>query len=159
MTEADVEVVIQRARERYPSVTPRIISDNGFQFIANDFKVFIRVTGMRHVRTSPYYPQSNGKIERWHHTLKSECIRPGMLLSLEDARAVVRTYIDYYNAVRLNSAIGYVAPLAKLEGRDMQIFKERDRKLETAREVRRKKRQQSRHFAGDRGSELLANVN
>lgn len=159
MTEADVEVVIQRARERYPSVTPRIISDNGPQFIAKDFKEFVRIIGMKHVRTSPYYPQSNGKIERWHHTLKSECIRPGVLLSLEDARAVVGTYIEYYNNVRLNSAIGYIAPLAKLEGRDTQIFKERDRKLETAREIRRKKRRQPRLFAGDRGSDLLANVN
>ena len=44
---------------------------------------------MTHVRTSPYYPQSNGKIERWHRSLKSECIRPGVPLSLEDARRLV----------------------------------------------------------------------
>jgi transposase InsO family protein len=50
--------------------TPRIISDNGPQFPAKDFKEFIRLSGMRHVRTSPYYPQSNGKQERWHATLK-----------------------------------------------------------------------------------------
>ena len=49
-----------------------MISDNGPQFIAKDFKEFIRITGMTHVRTSPYYPQSNGKIERWHKTLKSD---------------------------------------------------------------------------------------
>jgi len=55
----------------------RIISDNGPQFIAKDFKEFIRISGMTHVRTSPYYPQSNGKIERWHKSLKGECIRPG----------------------------------------------------------------------------------
>ena len=51
--------------------------DNGPQFIAKDFKEFIRVSGMTHVRTSPYYPQSNGKLERWHKSLKSECIRAG----------------------------------------------------------------------------------
>ena len=54
---------LQRARERYPEATPRIISDNGPQFIAKDFKEFIRLVGMTHVRTSPYYPQSNGKLE------------------------------------------------------------------------------------------------
>jgi putative transposase len=48
--------------------------------IARDFKEFIRLAGMMHVRTSPYYPQSNGKIERWHKSLKSECIRPGVPL-------------------------------------------------------------------------------
>jgi len=46
-------------------------------FIAKDFKEFIRVSGMTHVRTSPFYPQSNGKIERWHKSLKGECIRAG----------------------------------------------------------------------------------
>lgn len=141
MTEADVEIVVQRAKEKFPAVAPRMISDNGPQFIAKDFKQFIRITGMTHVRTSPYYPQSNGKIERWHHTIKQECIRPGVLLSLEDARIVVNRYIDYYNNIRLNSAIGYIAPRDKLEARDKLIFKERDKKLEAAREARRIKRQ------------------
>ncbi len=63
MTEADVETIIQRAREGFPGKRPRIISDNGPQFVARDFKEFIRICGMTHVRTSPYYPQSNGKIE------------------------------------------------------------------------------------------------
>ena len=90
MREADVEVILQRAKEKYPEAKPRIISDNGPQFIARDFKEFIRISGMTHVRTSPYYPQSNGKIERWHKSLKSECIRPGTPLSLEDARRLVR---------------------------------------------------------------------
>ena len=63
MITADVETVLQRARERYPEARPRIISDNGPQFIAKDFKEFIRLAGMTHVRTSPYSPQSNGKLE------------------------------------------------------------------------------------------------
>jgi len=144
MTEANIEIILQRAQEQFPGVSPRIISDNGPQFIAKDFKEFIRVAGMTHVRTSPYYPQSNGKIERWHRTIKSECIRPGVLLSMEDAREVVGKYIHQYNNVRLNSAIGYIAPIDKLEGRDKQIFKDRDTKLEAAREARRVKRQQQK---------------
>jgi transposase InsO family protein len=63
MTEADVECVLLRAREMHPDESPRVISDNGPQFIAKDFKEFIRLTGMTHVRTAPYYPQSNGKME------------------------------------------------------------------------------------------------
>jgi len=141
MTEADVEIVLQRARERYPQATPRVISDNGPQFVAKDFKEFIRVAGMTHVKTSPYYPQSNGKIERWHGTLKRECIRPGVLLNLEDARRVVKKYVEHYNTVRLNSAIGYIAPADKINGRERQIFKERDQKLEDARQLRKEKRQ------------------
>jgi transposase InsO family protein len=81
MTEAEIEVILQRGREKYPEAKPRIISDNGPQFIARDFKEFIRIAGMTHVRTSPGYPQSNGKLERWHKSLKSECIRPGTPLT------------------------------------------------------------------------------
>ncbi len=65
MREPDVEVLLQRAKEKFPEAKPRIISDNGPQFIAKDFKEFIRISGMTHVRTAPYYPQSNGKLERW----------------------------------------------------------------------------------------------
>ena len=86
MTEMDVEIILQRAQEMFPEATPRVISDNGPQFIAKDFKEFIRVSGMTHVKTSPYYPQSNGKLERYHKTIKSTCIRPKIPLTLEDAR-------------------------------------------------------------------------
>jgi putative transposase len=85
MCERDVETILQRAKERYPFATPRIISDNGPQFIAREFKEYIRLMGMTHVRTSPFYPQSNGKLERWHKSLKQEVIRPKVPLSLEEA--------------------------------------------------------------------------
>ena len=143
MTEAEIEIVIQRAKEKYPDARPRIISDNGPQFLARDFKEFIRISGMTHVRTSPYYPQSNGKIERWHQSLKSECIRPGTPLSLDDARRLVVCYVEHYNRVRLHSAIGYVTPYDMLEGRQQQIFAERDRKLEEARRHRQIRRQRA----------------
>jgi len=149
MTEADVEQIIQRAREKFPGVTPRIISDNGPQFIARDFKEFIRLCGMTHARTSPYYPQSNGKIERWHRILKEECIRPGTPLTLEDARRIVGKFVEHYNTARLHSAIGYVTPKDKLEGRDQDIFAARDRKLEAARERRKAKRHAARQAALD----------
>ncbi len=144
MEEIDVETILQRAREAYPAARPRIISDNGPQFIAKDFKEFIRVAGMTHVKTSPYYPQSNGKIERWHKTLKGECIRVKVPLSLDDARSLVAEYVVHYNTVRLHSAIGYVAPKDKLEGRDQQIHEARDRKLAEARD-RRKQIRQAQH--------------
>ncbi len=142
MEEADVETILQRARECHPGVTPRIITDNGPQFIAKDFKEFIRVAGMTHVKTSPYYPQSNGKIERWHRTLKGDCIRPQVPLSLDEARRLVAGFVAHYNTVRLHSAIGYVTPKDKLEGRDKALFAARDRKLAAARERRRQLRQQ-----------------
>ena len=144
MTEADVQTIIQRAMEKFPDAHPRIISDNGPQFIARDFKEFIRVSGMTHVRTSPYYPQSNGKQERWHGTVKTECIRPQTPLSLEEARRVVAEFVEHYNHVRLHSAIGYIAPSDKLEGRAEAILADRDHKLATAREARKALRAEQR---------------
>jgi putative transposase len=141
MEEIDVETILQRAREAYPDARPRIITDNGPQFIAKDFKEFIRIAGMTHVKTSPYYPQSNGKIERWHKTLKGDCLRVHVPLSLDDARRLVSDYVGHYNNVRLHSAIGYVTPKDKLDGRDQQIFDDRDRKLAEARERRKQQRQ------------------
>jgi putative transposase len=144
MEESDIQTVVQRAREAYPDARPRIISDNGPQFIAKDFKEFIRIAGMTHVKTSPYYPQSNGKIERWHKTLKGDCIRVKVPLSLDEARTTVADYVKHYNNVRLHSAIGYVTPKDKLDGQAQRIHEERDRKLAEARE-RRKQLRQARH--------------
>ena len=147
MTERDVETIVQRGLERYPGMKPRIISDNGPQFIARDFKEFIRAAGITHVRTSPYYPQSNGKLERWHGSLKRECVRPAAPASLEEARRRISSYVEHYNTVRLHSALGYVTPMDKLAGLDAAIFAERDRKLDEAREARRHARQESREIA------------
>jgi len=149
MTEGDIEIILERAKEAFPQAHPRIISDNGPQFIAKDFKEFIRISGMTHVRTSPYYPQSNGKIERWHKSLKAECIRPGTPLSLDDARRLVVQYVEHYNEIRLHSAIGFVTPRSKLEGREAEIFAARDRKLEAAREQRKARRQTARKEAAN----------
>lgn len=147
MTEADLEIVVQRAREKFPDARPRVITDNGPQFLARDFKQFLRLCGMTHVRTSPYYPQSNGKLERWHRTVKSECLRPQTPLSLADAQRVVARFVAHYNTVRLHSAIGYVTPHDKLHGREPEIFAERDRKLHDARERRAQRRELGRRAA------------
>lgn len=136
MTTRDIQIVLQRAHEKYPQARPRIISDNGPQYLAREFKEFIRQHGMTHVRTSPYYPQSNGKIERFHGSLKRECIRPKTPVSLEDARAVVGHYVENYNGHRLHGAIGYVTPCDRLEGRSEAIWAERKRKLRDARQRR-----------------------
>ena len=144
MKESDVEIVLQRAREKFPLAAPRIISDNGPQFVAKDFKEFIRLCGMTHVRTSPYYPQSNGKLERWHGTLKRDGLRRHVPLSIDEARTLVARFVEDYNHARLHSAIGYVTPADKLAGRETAIFAARDRKLAQARERRAARRHAER---------------
>ena len=142
MTEAEVEIILQAALEKFPQARPRIISDNGPQFLAKDFKQFIRLAQLTHVRTSPHYPQSNGKIQRWHGTFNRDCLRPKTPFDINQAKTTTAQFIEYYNTVRLHSAIGYVTPKDRLENQHEEIFKIRDQKLEAAPEKRKMKPQQ-----------------
>lgn len=143
MTEAEVEIILQRALEKFPDARPRIISDNGPQFISKDFKEFVRISGMTHVRTSPYYPQSNGKLERYHKTIKGTCIRVHTPLSLDDVYRLVTDFVEHYNNKRLHSAIGYITPTDKLAGRTEAIRAAREVKLNAARDARKAMRMAS----------------
>ena len=137
MTEIDAEIVVQRAKERFPHAKPRIISDRGQQFQAHDFKRFVAEIEASHVMTSPYYPQSNGKLERFHRTLKQYAYQR-LPLDLEDAKRIIGEMIDYYNNERLHSAIDYVTPRQCLEGRRERIVTERRIKHRQAAAQRRK---------------------
>lgn len=77
-------------------------------------------------------------------SLKTESIRQRVPLSLEDARRIVGEYIGEYNENRLHSAIGYVTPLTKLEGKEEDVWRDRERKLFQAREKRARMRQKER---------------
>ena len=136
MTETDVQITIERAREKFPNLNPRLINDNGPQFISKEFKEYIRTCQLQQVFTSPYHPQSNGKLERFHRTIKTEEIRKNSYLSLEDARKKIEQYILYYNTVRLHSAIYYLTPEDVLMGRMEQRLNQRQEKLDKAKSYR-----------------------
>lgn len=141
MCEQDAEIVLQRAREAFPQARPRVISDQGAQFKGREFKQFIALWSATHVMTSPYYPQSNGKLERFHKTLKHQAIYPKTPLSLEDAKRISGEFIEHYNHHRLHSAIGYITPKDRLAGIHQQIQATREQKLDTARQQRKLNRQ------------------
>jgi transposase InsO family protein len=108
---------------------------------------------MTHVKSSPYYPESNGKIERWFGTLKGDCIRTTTSLSLEDARRLVAEFVTYYNTARLHSAIAYITPADKLAGRAEAIWAARREKLAPA-DSRRRARSKGKELAASRPPEL-----
>lgn len=87
--------------------------------------------------------------------MKSECIRPQTPVSLADALSLVSKFVEYYNTKRLHSAIGYITPLDKLNGKEQEIFKARDKKLEAAREVRKQQREQE--FLAAQTNNMLGN--
>ena len=132
MTEYDVELTLQRAKEQYPHAKPRIISDNGGQFISKEFQEFIKVIELTHIKTSVAYPQSNGKLERFHRSIGMECLRVSSFITLEDARQIIAQYIQQYNRRRLHSSLGYLTPEDVLAGRGEEKLGERKKKLELA---------------------------
>ena len=86
------------------------------------------------MRTSPYYPQSNGKVERFHGTIKKECIQKKALLDQDHAKIIISAYIAFYNNQRLHSANAYIAPADhQLACRDNKIHEERRKKIHAAR--------------------------
>lgn len=142
MEERDASIVLQRAKERYPEAKPRIISDCGSQFRNNEFQRFVTSIEATHVTTSPYYPQSNGKLERFHKTLKEYAYKK-LPLDLEDGRRIIGEMVTYYNEERLHSAIHYVTPSQCLAGQREGILAARRRKHQEASQKR------ARHWKGD----------
>jgi transposase InsO family protein len=146
----DVELLLERAREKFPGVRPILITDNGPQFIAKDFKSYLRFAGITHRRTRFFYPQSNGKAERFMLTCKSGTIWKYSVLSLEDLKQLIARFIMDYNTRRLHSALGYITPLDMLTGRQEQIFNERRAKLQWAHARRQKVQQMLRATSSTR---------
>lgn len=132
MQEFDVQITIERTLEKCPNAKPRLISDNGSQYISKDFAEFIKQTGLQHIRTSVAYPQSNGKIERYHRTINQECLRTKSLVNLDDARKQVGEFVDFYNTKRLHSSLFYLTPEDFLLNRIDEKINERNHKLQKA---------------------------
>lgn len=136
MQEFDVEITVQRALEKYSGVKPRLITDNGPQYISKDFAEYLKFAGLQHIRTSIAYPQSNGKIERYHRTIHEECIQSQSMINLEDAREQIAKFIDYYNNKRLHSSLFYLTPDDFMNNRINEKLEQRNIKLLLAKKAR-----------------------
>jgi len=136
MQEFDVQITIQRALEKYSLAKPRLITDNGSQFISKDFAEYLKQAGLQHIRTSIAYPQSNGKIERYHRTIHEECLMTKSLIDLDDARKQISGFIDYYNTKRLHSSLFYLTPEDFLNNRIVEKLEVRNTKLQLAKKAR-----------------------
>jgi transposase InsO family protein len=129
----NAEVVVAATKELYPEAkNPRLISDNGSQFLSKDFNELLLLLEIGHTFTSPAHPQSNGKLERFHRSLKHEHTRRSAYLNYEDARSRIGGWIIYYNNTRLHSAIKYLTPDDVFYGRSSERLAERKEKLHTA---------------------------
>jgi putative transposase len=101
-----------------------LLSDNGPGYISRQFGDYLRLVGIRHILASPFHPQTNGKIERYHRTTKGElsllpCEVPG---ELEKA---IRAFVGYYNYQRYHEGLGDVTPHDVYTGRHLEIIQKR----------------------------------
>jgi transposase InsO family protein len=135
----DVQIVLWSSCNKWifeTSIRPRIITDNGSQFVSSEFKEALRENNIKHTRTSVNHPQSNGKIERFHKTAKEESLRKMPKFTIVQMREEFGQFIEYYNTKRLHSAIGYVAPYDVINGKREEIMCKRKEKLKKGREER-----------------------
>lgn len=133
----NIELLVARVKEKYPEAKARIIHDNGKQFISKDFKSLVSLLELYETSARICHPQSNGKLERFHSTLKTEHVRKTPYFSYEDAKEKMAQWIDFYNNERLHGALLYLTPADYFEGRKESRLAERREKLHTA-DIKRK---------------------
>jgi len=126
-----------------------LLSDNGPGYISRQFGDYLSLVGIRHILASPYHPQTNGKIERYHRTIKGELILMpyGMPGELEEA---IRAFIEHYNYRRYHEGLGNVTPYDVYTGRYLEIIQKRkevkSRTLQLRRDYNKTVREQGSGF-------------
>jgi transposase InsO family protein len=115
----------------------KLLSDNGSGYVSRAFREYLQQVGIRHVLASPYHPQTNGKLERYHRTLKTEVNQVPYELVSELAKAI-GTFVEFYNHRRYHKALGNVTPADVLEGqRELILARRKEVQRETFERRRR----------------------
>src|SRR5690606_15419470 len=122
---------------------PRLLSDNGPSYIAAELAQYIVAQNMSHVRGAPLHPQTQGKIERWHQTLKNRILLENYFLP-GDLEAQIEAFVDYYNHQRYHESLNNVTPADAYFGRAEAIIQQRER---TKRQTLEHRRLQHRKIA------------
>lgn len=105
---------------------PRLLSDNGSCYISGDLAKWLDKRDMDHVRGAPHHPQTQGKIERWHQTMKNRVLLENYFLP-GDLESQISAFVEYYNHQRYHESLGNVTPADVYFGRDKDILKEREK--------------------------------
>jgi len=115
---------------------PRLLSDNGASYIAGELADWLDDKGMDHVRGAPYHPQTQGKIERWHQTLKNRILLENYFLP-GDLKGQIGKFIDHYNNHRYHESLQNLTPADVYFGRGQTILMERERTKQKTINLRR----------------------
>ena len=105
---------------------PRLLSDNGPCYIAGELSEYLKANGMTHTRGRPYHPQTQGKIERWHRSMKNQILLENYYLPGE-LRAALQKFVDYYNHERYHESLKNLTPADVFYGRGQEILDQREK--------------------------------
>jgi len=122
-----------------------LLSDNGPGYLSGQFSQYLRLVGIRHIIASPYHPQTNGKMERYHRTIKGEIgLLPYEMPS--ELEGAIRSFAEYYNYQRYHEGLENVTPFDVYTGRHLEIIQIRkevkNRTLKARRDYNRSAREQ-----------------
>jgi transposase InsO family protein len=104
---------------------PRLLSDNGSSYVAGDLAAWLGQQSIKHVRGAPNHPMTQGKIERWHQTMKNRILLENYFLP-GDLEAKVGSFVDHYNHRRYHESIGNLTPADVYTGRGQAILERRE---------------------------------
>lgn len=149
MTADDMKRIMSRALSKAglfeADERPALISDNGTQLVAKSFQKFLNTWDIEHRRIAVRHPESNGKIEVFHKTVKYECVYvKEQYESFYEAKDDLDEFIRYYSDERLHQGIGFITPRDKYTGRDEEITNRRKRNHQQALEKRKMKNRNRR---------------
>ena len=136
MRASDVRLAIQQALE-VTGATPRVVTDNGAQFTAVEFKELVRRFALEHIRIRTYHPESNGLVERFHRSTR-EALSDQAIVNLSQARTIIAAWVREYNDERLHAGLGYLTPATYYRGDPAAHRAGRQQKLEQAQRTRRR---------------------
>jgi transposase InsO family protein len=137
MRAQEIAEIIATALEKVPGKKPKIVRDNGSQFIAKEWREVIRHFELEEIPIRARHPQSNGRIERYHRSVREEAFGDREVEDFYQARDLLRQWVRYYNEERLHSALNYLRPVDYYDGDPEALLAERKRKLMAA-VIRRK---------------------
>ena len=132
MRAQEIAEMIATALEKVPSKKPKIVRDNGSQFAVKEWREVVRHFELEDVPIRVRHPESNGRIERYHRSVREEAFGDRELEDLYQARDLPREWVNYYNQERLYSALDYLRPVDYYEGDWEILLAERKRKLAVA---------------------------
>jgi putative transposase len=136
MAASDVSLVMQEALER-TGTKPRLVTDNGAQFTAMEFKDLVRRFALDHIRIRTYHPESNGLVERFHRSTR-EALTDATIDNLAHARTIIAEWVRHYNEERLHAGLGYLTPAEFYRGNPAARVAERRLKLKSTRHERQR---------------------